>query len=277
MPVAVAVVARIKRSNRLFIDTHLHINRKEFNNESTDVVNRAVSDGVTRFMNVGYDIESSKYSVELSARDKRFYAAVGVHPHDALLIASADEEINIENLNEIKKMAKGAVAIGEIGLDYFRDLSPRPVQRAAFSAQLELATELNMPVVLHIRDAYDEAIGVLEKTGLPPKRGIMHSFAGDMLAAEWAVENGFLLGIGGPVTYRNSKLFESVKLVGAENIVLETDAPWLPPVPYRGKRNEPSYLVHTAEHVAQLLEMPLEELASVTATNFLDLIGVSGE
>jgi TatD DNase family protein len=277
MPVAVAVVARIKRSNRLFIDTHLHINRKEFNNESTDVVNRAVSDGVTRFMNVGYDIESSKYSVELSARDKRFYAAVGVHPHDALLIASADEEINIENLNEIKKMAKGAVAIGEIGLDYFRDLSPRPVQRAAFSAQLELATELNMPVVLHIRDAYDEAIGVLEKTGLPPKRGIMHSFAGDMLAAEWAVENGFLLGIGGPVTYRNSKLFESVKLVGAENIVLETDAPWLPPVPHRGKRNEPSYLVHTAECVAQLLEMPLEELASVTATNFLDLIGVSSE
>ncbi|MCP4143909.1 MAG: TatD family hydrolase [bacterium] len=261
----------------MFIDTHLHINRKEFNNESADVVNRAISAGVTRFMNVGYDIESSKYSVDLSARDKRFYAAVGVHPHDALLIASADEEINIENLNEIKKMAKGAVAIGEIGLDYFRDLSPRPAQRAAFSAQLELATELNMPVVLHIRDAYDEAIGVLEKTGLPPKRGIMHSFAGDMLAAEWAVENGFLLGIGGPVTYRNSKLFESVKLVGAENIVLETDAPWLPPVPHRGKRNEPSYLVHTAEHVAQLLELPLAELASVTATNFLDLIGASGE
>jgi len=261
----------------LFIDTHLHINRKEFKNESADVLSRAVSAGVSRFMNVGYDIESSKYSVDLSARDSRFFAAVGVHPHDALMIASADEEINFENLNKIKKMAKGAVAIGEIGLDYFRDLSPRSDQSAAFSTQFELATELDLPVVLHIRDAYDEAIGVLEKTGLPPKRGIMHAFAGDILAAEWAVENGFLLGIGGPVTYRNSKLFESVKLVGENNIVLETDAPWLPPVPHRGKRNEPSYLVHTAEHVAQLLEMPLEELASVTTTNFLDLIGVSSE
>jgi TatD DNase family protein len=267
------VAAKIKRSNSLFIDTHLHINRKEFNNESAEIIGRSISSGVTRFMNVGYDIESSKFSVDLSKKDNRFFASVGVHPHDALQISTTEEVLNQSNLDEIEKLASGAVAIGEIGLDYFRDLSPRPAQRAAFSAQLKLATKLDLPVVLHIRDAYDEAIGVLEKTGLPPRRGIMHSFAGDTLVAEWAVNNGFLLGIGGPVTYKNSKLSEVVKLVGGKNIVLETDAPWLPPVPFRGKRNEPSYLVHTAVFVAQLLEMSLEELASVTTANFLDLIG----
>lgn len=139
---------------------------------------------------------------------------------------------------------------------------------AAFAAQIALADRLGLPVVLHIRDAYDEIIALMEQIGPPRHRGIMHSFAGDGRAAAWGVTNGFLLGIGGPVTYRNSRLPSVLDHCTPESLVLETDAPWLPPVPHRGMRNEPAYLIHTARAVADLFDLPLADLAAVTEANF---------
>lgn len=257
----------------MFVDTHLHLNREEFAADSAAVVARAAEAGVTRFMNVGYDLRSSEASVELARRDSRFHAAVGVHPHDALLLAGPDGRITPEGGEMLASLAglaadPAAVAIGEIGLDFYRDLSPRPAQRAAFAAQLALAKKLDLPVVLHVRDAYPETLALLEAEGPPPRGGIMHAFAGDAGTAAWAVEHDFLLGIGGPVTYKNSRLPAVLETVGPQNLVLETDAPWLPPVPHRGKRNEPAWLVRTAEKVAAVYGIEPAELAAVTTANF---------
>ncbi len=257
----------------MFVDTHVHLNREEFAGEGAAVVERAVAAGVTRFLNVGYDIPSSIRSVELARGDVRIQAAVGIHPHDALQVADAEGRITDSGRAALAELAALAAdpevaAIGEIGLDYFRDLSPRPAQHAALAAQLDLARKLDLPVVLHIRDAYADTVAALETAGLPPRRGIMHAFAGDSAVAAWAVENDFLLGIGGPVTYKNSRLPEVLADLRPENLVLETDAPWLPPVPHRGKRNESAYLVRTAAKVAGIFGVELTELAAVTSANY---------
>ncbi len=257
----------------MFTDTHLHLNRHEFSADATAVLARAAAAGVTRFMNVGYDLESSAASVALAEQDSRFLATVGVHPHDASLLADSAGGITDAGerlLVELAALAKHprVAAIGEIGLDFYRDLSPRPAQLAAFAAQVALADRLDLPVVLHIRDAYDEIITLMAQIGLPRRRGIMHSFAGDRRAAAWGVGNGFLLGIGGPVTYRNSRLPAVLADCTPQDLVLETDAPWLPPEPHRGHRNEPAYLVHTARAVADLFGKPLAELADITNENF---------
>jgi len=257
----------------VFTDTHLHLNRHEFAGDAAAVLERAVAAGVTGFLNVGYDPESSAASVALAARDPRFRAAVGVHPHDAARLADPEGALTADGeavLAELAELARhpGVVAVGEIGLDFYRDLSPRPAQRAAFAAQVALADRLDLPVVLHIRDAYDEIIAAMEQDGPPRRRGIMHSFAGDARAAAWGVAHGFLLGIGGPVTYRHSRLPDILAGLAPENLVLETDAPWLPPQPLRGKRNEPAYLVHTAEAVAGIYGLTPAELAGITNANF---------
>lgn len=262
----------------MFTDTHLHLNRREFADDAAEVLDRAVAAGVTGFLNVGYDPESSVVSVALAERDPRFRAAIGVHPHDAARLADAEGVITGEGarvLEELAELARhpGVVAVGEIGLDFYRDLSPRPAQRAAFAAQVALADRLDLPVVLHIRDAYDEIIAMMEADGPPRRRGIMHSFAGAARAAAWGVANGFLLGIGGPVTYRNSRLPGILAELRPENLVLETDAPWLPPQPFRGQRNEPAYLVHTAEAVAAIYGLAPADLARITDETFARFCG----
>lgn len=257
----------------MFTDSHLHLNRSEFAGEVDDVLARAADAGVTRFLNVGYDPESSAASVALAEGDSRILATVGVHPHDAARLAAPDgglTEAGRRVLRELETLARHprVVAVGEIGLDFYRDLSPRPAQMAAFAAQIALADRLGLPVVLHIRDAYDEIIALMERIGPPRLRGIMHSFAGDARAAAWGIDNGFLLGVGGPVTYRNSRLPSVLGGCSPGSLVLETDAPWLPPVPHRGRRNEPAHLIHTAEAVAGLYDLPLAELAGITEANF---------
>jgi TatD DNase family protein len=257
----------------VFTDTHLHLDRHEFADEAPAVVARAVAAGVTRFLNVGYDPASSAASVALAERDPRIWATVGVHPHDAALLADGSGTVTGAGERVLAELAELArhprvVAIGEIGLDFYRDLSPRPAQRAAFAVQVALADRLGLPVVLHVRDAYDEIIAAMEAQGPPARRGIMHSFAGDARAAAWGLDNGFLLGIGGPVTYPKSRLPGLLRGVDPGRILLETDAPWLPPQPHRGRRNEPAYLVHTAAAVAGILDLSLAELADVTNATF---------
>lgn len=241
----------------MLIDTHLHLNRREFAGEVDAVLDRARAAGVAGLLNVGYDVESSEASVALAASVPEVRAAVGVHPHDALLVADAAGRIGAEGEAALTRLdalaaAPGVVAWGEIGLDFFRDLSPRPAQAAAFAAQLARADRHGLPVILHVRDAYAEARDLLEREGLPARRGVFHAFAGDAETARWAVDRGFVLGIGGPVTYKNSRLPEAVAAVGLDDLILETDAPWLPPMPHRGRRNEPAYVALTAAKVAEI-------------------------
>jgi len=256
----------------MLTDTHLHLGREEFAGDRPAVLARAAAAGVHRFLEVGYDPESSAAAVALARRDDRFRAAVGIHPHDAAHLADAGGRLSPTGealLTELRELAAdpAVVAVGEIGLDFYRDLSPRPAQYAAFRAQLALARELDRPVILHVRDAYREALAVLAGDGLPAAGGVLHSFAGDRETAERALALGLRLGIGGPVTYRNSRLPPVVAALPPERLLLETDAPWLPPHPHRGKRNEPALLAQTAAVVADILGMTPAALAAVTERN----------
>jgi len=264
------------------IDSHVHLNRTEFADDWAEVMGRAQQSGVSGFLNVGFDVQSSRESIALANGHRNIKAAVGVHPHDAKMIANDDGEITKAGREVLAELAHLAtddevIAFGEIGLDFFRDLSPRPAQYAAFTAQLELADKLDLPVIFHIRDAWSEALAHLDKVGLPKRRGVLHAFAGDEAAVHWALERGFLLGIGGPVTYKKSHLPELVPLAGVNNILMETDAPWLPPVPFRGKRNESSHLVHTLVKVAELLDLSPEEVDRQTTASFARIFGAFGD
>ncbi len=260
------------------IDTHVHLNRQEFTGELDSIMTNAQAAGVTGFLNVGYDLATSKESITLAEAHPNIRATVGIHPHDAETIADAAGNITPAGhkiLAELETLAAHpeVVAIGEIGLDFFRDLSPRPAQYAALTAQLKLADKVGLPVIFHIRDAWTETLAHLDSVGIPAKRGVLHAFSGDRAAVEWARKHGFLLGIGGPVTYKKSHLPELVPLAGVELILLETDAPWLPPVPHRGQRNESAHLVHTLARVAELLELTPDEVVRRTTESFERLFG----
>jgi len=260
------------------IDSHVHLNRREFADDLVDVLARAGQTGVSGFLNVGYDLISSAESIALAEADPRILATVGIHPHDATLLADAEGNLTEDGrqaLAELEAMAHhGRVrAIGEIGLDYYRDLSPRSAQRTALTVQLELAEQVGLPVVFHIRDAWPETLAVIDEVGVPSRGGVLHSFTGNEQAVIWARERGLMLGIGGPVTYKNSKLPELVALAGADAFLLETDAPWLPPVPHRGKRNESGYLHYTLAAAASAVSLTPEELDQRTTASFEALFG----
>lgn len=262
------------------IDSHVHLNREEFAADRDDVMARARDAGVTGFLNVGYDLQSSRESVATAEADPCVRATVGVHPHDATELVDDDgrpRSTTNAHLDELRRLAAdpSVVAIGEIGLDFYRDLSPRPAQRAALALQLALACDLELPVVFHIRDAYDDTLALVDEIGLSLRGGVLHSFAGEVEHIEWARRHGCLLGIGGPVTYRNSRLPATLATAGvtAAEVLLETDAPWLPPVPHRGRRNESAFLVGTCEVLATLLEVAPNDLAMQTDRNFERLFG----
>ncbi len=263
------------------IDSHVHLNRSEFGAEASEVLTRARAQGVTGFLNVGYDLQTSRESITLAQNNPDILATVGIHPHDALMLADENGRITADGTRALQTLEELAadqrvVAIGEIGLDYYRDLSPRPAQKAALQAQLALADRLELPVVFHVRDAWPETLEQIDQCGVPIRKGVLHSFSGDAAAVAWARDRGFLLGIGGPVTYKNSRLPELVALAGVDMILLETDAPWLPPVPYRGKRNESAYLVHTLEKAAEILDMDIAEVDRITTESFFRLFGRPG-
>lgn len=247
----------------VLIDSHLHLYRQEFEGERELVRARAESAGVRAFLHIGYNGDTNRQAQEIAATDAWSWATAGVHPHDA---ASWDGETE-SGIRDLAQAGK-IVAIGECGLDYYRDLSPRDDQEASFRAQIRLAKECDLPMIHHVRDAWPEAREVLLDEGLPSRRGIFHAFAGDAEFARWAVDEGYRLGIGGVLTYRSATLADAIAGLPAEALVLETDAPWLPPQPWRGRRNEPAYLRHTAAALAARLERDLDELSEIWATEF---------
>lgn len=243
----------------MLTDTHCHLDDPRFNADRPAVLDRARAAGVTRIITIGYDLASSQSGVEMAGSLPGVFTAVGVHPHDAAGTPTG----YIESLRRLTALPR-VVAVGEIGLDFYRDLSPRPVQREVFTAQLRLARELGLPVVIHCRDAHGEVYEILkrEAAGLT---GVMHCFSGSWEEAKRFLALGFHISIAGPVTFpQSSKLVEVARRVPLDRLLLETDAPYLTPVPHRGKRNEPAYLVHTVQKVAEIRGMSLADLAAAT-------------
>ena len=245
------------------LDSHLHLGRPEFDRDRDEVRARAAATGVRAFLHVGYDPASIEAALAQAAGRVDEWVAAGIHPHDAGVWEQGGREL-LEGL-----AAEGRiVAIGECGLDFYRDLSPRPLQEEVFRAQIDLARRVDLPMIFHVRDAWPRAREILQEEGLPPRRGVFHAFAGDGEFARWAVSEGFLLGIGGSLSYRRARLPEAIAGLPASSFLLETDAPWLPPQPWRGKRNEPAYLRETAERLAAVCGLDLDELAAVVANSF---------
>ncbi len=247
------------------VDTHAHLNFPQFDDDREEVVARALAAGVGAIINVGADLNSSRQAISLAERYPQIYAAVGIHPHDA-------ETLTAETLAEIQTLARHprVVAIGETGLDYYRDLSPRGAQRRAFEAQLALASELGVPVIVHDREAHSDVTAILRRWvgGRHSSGGVLHCFSGNLDMAQEAMEWGFYISIAGPVTFTNARrLPELVRRLPLTHLLIETDCPYLAPHPYRGKRNEPAHLKLVAQAIAGLKATSLEEIARVTADN----------
>jgi len=253
----------------MFVDSHAHIDGAEFDADREAVIERAREAGVSAILNVGTGDPNSgafQRAVELAEKNANVYAALGVHPHDARLFDRSAEEL----ITKLATQSPRVIAWGEIGLDFHYDNSPRDVQLKVFRRQLQLARELRLPVIIHTREAEAETIALLKLewagSGLP---GIMHCFSGSLSLAREAVALGLSISFSGIVTFKKAnELREIAKQVPLDKLLIETDCPFLTPVPFRGKRNEPAYVVEVARCLAELRELSLEELGRVTTDNF---------
>ena len=252
----------------MFVDSHAHIDGPEFDADREEVIERARAAGVTTILNVGTgDPHSGAFerAVELGKKHENVYTAIGTHPHDARLYDDEAEE-------KIKRLtaSEHVIAWGEIGLDFHYDNSPRDVQIAVFKRQLRAATECDLPVVIHTREAESETIEIL-KSDYPhaKRRGVFHCFSGSMDLARMALELRFMISFSGIVTFKKADELRAVaKEVPLDRLLIETDCPYLSPIPYRGKRNEPAYVVEVARCLAGIHNVHIEELARITTENF---------
>jgi TatD DNase family protein len=243
------------------IDSHAHLNDPRFRADLSDVVERAQEAGVAAIINVGYDLPSSQCAVKLAERFEILWAVVGLHPHDAKLW---DEEVQ-RGLLELAGHPK-VLAIGEAGLDYYYDNSPRDEQRAVFRAQLALAEELGLPVVVHSREAAKDTLDILSE--YPQVPCLLHCYSGSLEMARDYMQMGHYFSFGGPITFQNaSRLRSVVEGIPLEHILLETDCPYLTPHPHRGKRNEPAYVGLIAQKLAEIHGVSVEEVVRVTSEN----------
>ena len=243
-----------------FIDSHCHLQMTAFRKNLKQILENARTAGVQSIINVGFDLRSSEEAVELAQKYQFMYAAVGIHPHDAKTYDNHTLKILEGFLSDSR-----VVAIGEIGLDYKRNLSPPRIQKSVFTEQLVFAKEKDVPVILHIRDAYSAVFKILE--GEKAERILLHCFSGNAIEAKRGVANGYHISFSGNVTYAGRDLIRAVREVPAEIMLLETDAPFLSPIPHRGKRNEPSFIRYTAEEVARIKNISVDEIAKVTTIN----------
>ena len=244
-------------------DTHAHLHVPEFDADRPEMLARARQAGVTRMLTIGTEVPTSRAAIALAEAEPDVWASVGVHPHDA---AEADADV----LAEIERLASAprVVAVGEIGLDFFRNLSPRDVQERVFRHLIGLARRVRKPVVVHCRDAHAEVLAILGEERASEVGGIMHCFSGDVEIARRCLDLGFLVSLAGPVTYPNARALPDVaRFVPADRLVIETDCPFLPPQGFRGKRNEPAHLAITAARVAELRGEPLADLAARMSEN----------
>lgn len=246
----------------MLFDSHAHIDDEKFDADRDEVIARTFENGVVGFVNVGACMASSARSIALAEKYEKIYAAVGIHPHDAENALESD----YDKLAAWSKHNK-VVGIGEIGLDYYYDLSPRDVQQNVFIRQIDVARQMDMPIIIHDRDAHGDILEILKKEA-KGITGILHCFSGSLEMAKEIIKLGFYISIAGPVTFKNAaKLPEIVANVPLERLLIETDCPYLTPHPYRGKRNEPAYVKLVAEQVAGLRGIEFSALAKATCEN----------
>ncbi|MGL6154558.1 TatD family hydrolase [Cetobacterium sp. SF1] len=248
------------------IDTHCHIDNEKFNEDRIEVIKR-IEENLDFVVNIGYDLESSKKTVRLTRVYDCIYGTVGIHPTDI-------KGFNEETISTLKDLAQEPkiVAIGEIGLDYYWMTEDKEFQKECFKKQLQLAKELNKPVVIHTRDAMEDTVKILKE--FPEVKGVIHCYPGSVETAKELIKN-FYLGIGGVLTFKNSKkLVEVVKEIPLERIVIETDCPYMAPEPNRGKRNEPIYVEYVAKKIAEIKGISLEQVIEITTQNGRDLYNI---
>lgn len=245
------------------IDTHAHLDNEMYDGDRQEVLNRCQAVGVTQVIHAAYDLASSRRAAALAREDRRIFAIAGIHPHEA-------DEAPAGYLAQLAGLAREVkvVALGEMGLDYYRDLSPRDTQQRVFREQLALSRELVMPVVIHDRDAHGDILRIMQGDGISPAGGVMHCFSGSWEMAQECMKMGFYISLAGPVTFKKApRLHDIAWRMPLDRLVLETDAPYLTPEPYRGRRNEPAYVIHTARRVAQLRNITLDELSAAVSDN----------
>jgi len=251
------------------VDSHAHLEARQFAADREEVIARAVAAGVTRIVNAGTSLPASEASIALAEAHANIYPAVGIHPHEAKTLT----EPVWEALQALARRAD-VVAIGEIGLDFYYNLSTREQQVDAFRRQLALARVLGKPVIIHDRDAHAETLAILRELG--PHRGVLHCFSGDATMAEAVLDLGYHIGVAGPVTFRNAgELPDIVCCLPLDRLLLETDAPYLAPHPHRGQRNEPAYVRYVAERVAALRGVSLAVVAEATTANAVALLALN--
>ncbi|MGD6874537.1 TatD family hydrolase [Sutcliffiella horikoshii] len=254
----------------MLFDTHVHLNADQYEEDLQEVIDRAQAEKVTNMVVVGFDRKTITRAMELVEKYDFLYAAVGWHPVDAIDMTE-DDLAWIEDLASHEKV----VAIGEMGLDYHWDKSPKEIQKEVFRKQIQLAKKVKLPIVIHNRDATADVVQILKEEDAKDVGGIMHCFTGSLEVAKECMEMNFYISFGGPVTFKNAKKpKEVVKEIPMEKLLIETDCPYLTPHPYRGKRNEPGYVRLVAEQIAELKELTIEEVAEKTTANAKKLFGI---
>ena len=256
----------------MLFDTHVHLNADQFEGDLDEVIERAKEAGVEYMVVVGFDRVTIPKALKIAEENEKIYAAVGWHPVDAI-------DMTEEDLKWIEQLASHpkVVAIGEMGLDYHWDKSPKDIQKEVFRKQIALAKRVKLPIIIHNREATEDIVQILEEENAKEVGGIMHCFSSTPEVAERCLNMNFYISLGGPVTFKNAKEPKEVaKAVPLEKLLIETDCPYLAPHPYRGKRNEPAYVKLVAEKIAELKEISLEELGKRTTENAKKLFGIKG-
>lgn len=253
----------------MLIDSHAHLDMEDFDADRDLVIERALQGGVARMVTIGIDLASSIKSIEIAKQYPFIYATVGYHPHNA-------KEVTSKELEKLRALASDpkVVAWGEIGLDFFRRHSPPDKQVEAFERQLDMASELDLPVIIHDREAHGDLLSILKKRKRL-YRGVIHCFSGNYDFAMALIEMGFYISFPGTVTYKNAAHTQTAaSRIPLEKLLVETDCPYLAPVPFRGKRNEPLYVRFTAERIAQLRQTELDEFSIATSANAMRLFNL---
>ena len=255
----------------LLIDTHAHLDHAQFDKDRQAVIDRAFEQDISHILSVGCDLESSAANARLAETYPHIHAAVGIHPHDAALA----DEAGIAQLTKLLEQSDKIVAVGEIGLDFYRDRAPRDVQRLAFRRQIALARQVKKPIIVHDRDAHEDVLQILREEEAAEVGGVLHCFSGDSDMARSCLDLGFYLSFAGTITYpKNDAARAVVRAIPIDHLLVETDCPYLSPQPFRGKRNEPAYVRHTAAMIAEIKGLTLEDVARITSRNACKLFGI---
>lgn len=253
------------------VDTHAHLDSATFDQDRQEVIARAREAGVSHMVTVGTDLESSRLNIDIAESHSDVFAAVGIHPHDA---PTATPEA-LEELKSLIRSRSKIVAVGEIGLDFYRNRAPQDVQRDAFRRQIRLAREVGLPVIVHDRDAHEETLEILKEEKAAEVGGVLHCFSGDLEMAKACIALGFYISFPGTITYpRNDEARTVVRGVPVDRMLVETDCPYLSPQSFRGKRNEPAFVRHTAEKIAEIKGLTVEDVARITTLNAFTLFGI---